>query len=92
METQQECLKVDIRWLIRRDIPAVLAIEQVSFSDAWTEDDLMNHLRQRNCIGMVAEIDEKIVAFFVYELYEKSLNLINIAVQPSYRKIGRAHV
>ena len=30
--------RVHIRWMIRRDMPEVLAIEHASFEHAWTED------------------------------------------------------
>ena len=46
---------VQIRWMIRRDMPEVLDIERLSFEFAWTEEDFLCCLRQRNCIGMVAE-------------------------------------
>ena len=45
-----------IRWMIRRDMPDVMGIEVASFEYAWTEDDFLRCLRQRNCIGMVAEL------------------------------------
>ena len=48
-----------IRWMIRRDMPEVLDIEQQSFEFAWTEEDFLCCLRQRNCIGMVAERQER---------------------------------
>jgi [ribosomal protein S18]-alanine N-acetyltransferase len=46
---------VHVRWLIRRDMPAVLKIEDSSFEFPWREDDFIRALRQRNCIGMVAD-------------------------------------
>ena len=61
-------MNVHIRWMIRRDMPEVLEIEQSSFEFPWTEEDFIRCLRQRNCIGMVAEYDEKVVGFMIYEL------------------------
>ena len=52
---QTEAAPVHIRWMIRRDMPEVLQIEQESFEFPWTEEDFLRCLRQRNCIGMVAE-------------------------------------
>ena len=85
--------KVGIRWLIRRDMPEVLQIEQGSFESAWTEEDFLTCLRQRNCIGMVAELqvereERLIVGYMVYELGKKGLNLINFATHPQYRRQG----
>ena len=83
--TQQE-LAVQIRWLIRRDMADVLAIEAASFEYAWTEEDFLCCLRQRNCIGMVAERGGKIVGFMIYELHKAKLRLLNFAVAPAMRR------
>ena len=50
-------VNVHIRWMIRRDMPEVLQIERTSFEYPWSEEDFIRCLRQRNCIGMVAEYD-----------------------------------
>lgn len=71
-----------IRWLIRRDMPAVLAIETACFEYPWTEDDFMRCLRNSNCIGMVAELDGDVDGFMIYELDRRSLHLLNFAVAP----------
>ena len=81
-------LKVQIRWLIRRDMPEVLQIENASFEFAWTEEDFLTCLRQRNCIGMVAEHNHQIVGFMVYELHKSKLRILNFAVAPSMRRQG----
>jgi ribosomal-protein-alanine N-acetyltransferase len=77
-----------VRWLIRRDVPEVLAIEAASFEYAWVEADFLRCLRQRNCIGMVAEIGELIVGFMVYALYKDHLEVLNFAVHPEHRRRG----
>jgi len=81
-------LKVQIRWLIRRDMPEVLAIEQSSFQQPWTEEDFLGFLRQRNCIGMVAEHNQQIVGFMIYELHKARLQLLNFATGVEFRKLG----
>ena len=53
--------------MIRRDMPEVLAIEGESFEFPWLEDDFIHCLRQRNCIGMVAEHEDRVVGFMIYE-------------------------
>jgi ribosomal-protein-alanine N-acetyltransferase len=80
--------------MIRRDMPEVLRAEQDSFEYAWTEEDFLKCLRQRNCIGMVAECDEHVVGFMIYELHKAKLHVLNFAVHPDHRRtgVGRAMV
>jgi [ribosomal protein S18]-alanine N-acetyltransferase len=81
-------VRVHIRWMIRRDMPEVLRAEQESFDYAWTEDDFLRCLRQRNCIGMVAEHDDRVVGFMIYELHKTKLHVLNFAVAPNWRRAG----
>jgi [ribosomal protein S18]-alanine N-acetyltransferase len=85
---QKEQLRVHIRWMIRRDMPEVLQTEEESFDFSWTEEDFLRCLRQRNCIGMVAEHGEKVVGFMIYELHKTKLHILNFAVSPDHRRYG----
>ena len=85
-QKEQPGLAVQIRWLIRRDMADVLGIENESFEFAWTEEDFLSCLRQRNCIGMVAEHDQEIVGFMIYELHKSRLNILNFAVSAGARR------
>jgi len=84
----QDRVRVHIRWMIRRDMPEVLRAEQASFDYSWTEDDFLRCLRQRNCIGMVAEHDDRVVGFMIYELHKTKLHVLNFAVAPEWRRVG----
>jgi ribosomal-protein-alanine N-acetyltransferase len=81
-------LRVHIRWMIRRDMPEVLDIERASFEFPWFEEDFIRCLRQRNCIGMVAEHAEHVVGFMIYELHKTRLHILNFAVGSSVRRRG----
>jgi [ribosomal protein S18]-alanine N-acetyltransferase len=81
-------LAVHIRWMIRRDMPEVLAIEQQCFEFPWFEEDFVRCLRQRNCIGMVAEHNERIIGFMIYELHKNRLHILNFAVHEQHRRRG----
>src|SRR5438132_482883 len=85
---EKEQVRVHIRWMIRRDMPEVLQTEQESFEYSWTEEDFLRCLRQRNCIGMVAEQGERVVGFMIYELHKAKLHILNFAVHPHYRRGG----
>ncbi|QDT32505.1 ribosomal-protein-alanine N-acetyltransferase [Thalassoglobus polymorphus] len=86
--SSEQHLDVQIRWLIRRDMPDVLRIEKSTYGHPWTDEDFLTCLRQRNCIGMVAEYDQKIVGFMIYELHKSRLHILNFAVDPDYRRHG----
>ena len=60
------------RWLIRRDMPEVLALDKWE-PDAWPEEVFLSHLRQRNTIGMVALNSSFIVGFVVYSLTRSTI-------------------
>ncbi len=77
---QQQQLRAHIRWMIRRDMAEVLEIESEGFEFPWREEDFIRCLRQRNCIGMVAEHAERVVGFMIYELHKTRLHLLNFAV------------
>lgn len=81
-------LAIHVRWMIRRDMPQVLAIEQESFEFPWAEEDFYRCLRQRNCIGMVAESGDQLLGFMIYELHRNQLHLLNFAVASSARRRG----
>ena len=81
-------VKIHIRWMIRRDMAEVIAIETESFEFPWSEDDFVRCLRQRNCIGMVAEMDDQVVGFMIYELHKNRLHILNFAVADRYRRLG----
>lgn len=77
------------RWMIRRDMEEVFAIEAESFEWPWTEADFIRNLRQRNCIAMVAvDDDERVLGFMVYELHKARLHLMDFAVAKSARREG----
>src|SRR5271165_523441 len=80
--------RVHIRWMIRRDMPEVLAIEHASFEYPWCEEEFLRILRQRNCIGMVAELGERIVGFMIYELHRNKIHVLDFAVHPELRRHG----
>jgi [ribosomal protein S18]-alanine N-acetyltransferase len=86
-DSRQE-LRVHIRWMIRRDMPEILATEAESFEFPWSEEDFIRCLRQRNCIGMVAEHEDRVVGFMVYELHKNRIHVLNFAVGRRWRRKG----
>jgi len=86
--THEEQLRIHVRWMIRRDMQEVLEIEREAFEFPWSDEDFTRCLRQRNCIGMVAESGDSVVAFMIYELHRSRLHVLNFAVARSHRRLG----
>ena len=84
----KQAVCVHIRWMIRRDMPEVLEIENRSLEFPLSEDDFVRCLRQRNRIGMVADVDDRVVGLMIYELHKNQLHILNFAVHPDFRRRG----
>jgi len=81
-------IDVQIRWMIRRDFQQVLSIEQSNFDDPWSEEELLEQLRHRNTIGMVAESDDEILGFMIYSLEKTEIVFIDMAVKEIAHRCG----
>jgi ribosomal-protein-alanine N-acetyltransferase len=81
-------ISVYIRWMTMRDRSSVLSIENDSFSNPWSQDDFIRCLQNRNCIGMVAEHDGRVVGYMIYELHKNRLHILNFAVSQGLRRSG----
>lgn len=80
--------QVHIRWMIRRDMAEILCIEEESFEFPWADTDFTRCLRQRNCIGVVAEISGGVVGYMLYELHRTKVHVLNFAVARTHRRLG----
>jgi ribosomal-protein-alanine N-acetyltransferase len=85
---QKQEVRVHIRWMIRRDMPEVLGIEAQDFEFPWSDEEFIHCLRQRNCIGMVAEHEDRVVGFMIYELHKTRIHVLNFAVASEYQRRG----
>jgi len=77
-----------IREMLHRDMPEVLGIEDESFEFPWLEEEFVRCLRQRNCVSMVAEHEDRVVGFMIYELYKHRIDVLNFAVAADYCRRG----
>lgn len=85
---QKQKVRVHIRWMIRLDIPEVLVIEGESFEFPWREEDFIRCLRQFNNIGMVAEHEDRVKGFMIYELCNNRIQILNFATAFDFRRRG----
>ncbi len=79
---------IHIRWMIRRNMPEVLAIEADSFEFPWSAADFVQCLRQRNCIGMIAEHEDRVVGFMIYELTKSRIQVLNFSTATDFLRKG----
>lgn len=77
-----------IRWMIRRDMDEVVDMEASVYEFPWSENDFINCLRQRNCIGMVYEKSNYVLGYMIYELHKSRLHVLNFTVHPGYQRRG----
>lgn len=77
-----------IRWAIKRDIPALLAIEEASFDTPWNAAEFTKAITNASVVCKVGEINEQVVGFIVYELHKKKFHVASFAVAPDHRKQG----
>lgn len=83
---------VETRWMIRRDLPSVLEIDQECFDCPWDEREIVLLLRLRDNIGWVAVQKERVVGYMVYTLHPNGIHLLSLGVQANLRRtrIGTA--
>lgn len=81
---------VDMRWLIRPDMDAVLDIEKEGSKNPWSMQNLHDVLKQRNSIGFVAVCPktQKIKGYAIYELNNTKINIIKLVTAPDARHQG----
>ncbi|HJT35622.1 MAG TPA: GNAT family N-acetyltransferase [Pirellulales bacterium] len=77
-----------IRWLRRRDLPDVLAIERASFAAPWSEADFDATLRRPYCFALAAEQSDALCGYLFGALDGKYVHLLNVAVAPGHRRRG----
>lgn len=86
-------LDIHLRWMLRRDMPGVMRIEQECFGDeAMSESFMLDQIGQTATIAMVAEVDGIIRGYMVYHLHRHYIDLMSLAVDERWqgRGIGSA--
>ncbi len=86
-------LAVTFHSMRREDLPEILVIEHLSFSEPWTEEMFLHELASEGISDLlVARADEgsgpRIAGFLCAWIVAKELHINNIAVHPGYRRRG----
>jgi len=81
-------LRVQVRWIIRRDLFPALLIDDEAFAEPWDEIAFRKRLYRHNTIGVVAGCGRGIAGFAVYELSKTRLHILRVAVAVDARRRG----
>jgi ribosomal-protein-alanine N-acetyltransferase len=76
-----------------RDLPDVLAIEKLSFSNPWHETTFRGEI-QNDIVSFplvaVHKTEHKVIAYLIYWKIREEAQINNIAVHPDYLRLGIA--
>jgi ribosomal protein S18 acetylase RimI-like enzyme len=83
--------ELNIRWLIRRDMPAINEIN-IESSYQLLEEDIVKMLRTRNFVGMVIERGDQVQGYMIYALEKNAIDLHHLVIDPmfQFQGLGRA--
>jgi len=76
--------------MVPLDLPAVMEIEQASFSNPWTRRGFLAALDQANVAAYVCALGRQVIAYFVLSFEGREAHIMNLAVHPDYRRHGIA--
>jgi len=79
-----------IRRAGKQDIPSIIEIEKVSFSDPWDKKLFLDAIDSENKYLMVADLGGKIEGYIVLEKVLDEGHITDLAVGGEYRKKGVA--
>jgi ribosomal-protein-alanine N-acetyltransferase len=82
--------KLIIRNMQENDIPAILEIEQISFTAPWSIQDFLNEMYKKNALSKVAVFDGNITGYICVNYHLHESHILNLAVHPDFRRQGVA--
>jgi len=74
------------------DIPAILGIEQISFTAPWSRQDFLNEMYNKNALSKVTVFDGNITGYICVNYHLHESNILNLAVHPDFRRQGVASI
>lgn len=78
-------INIIARQMTLADIPAIYEIEKISFAEAWQSEYFQQYLQAENTGGIVAEFENKIVAYVTLTFFEGFTAISKFAVAPEFR-------
>lgn len=72
-------------------VAAVAALEKTCFSDPWSESSIASELKNPLSHWLVALADSKVVGYVGSQSVMGESDMMNVAVDPDYRRMGIAY-
>jgi [ribosomal protein S18]-alanine N-acetyltransferase len=79
-------MKVKVKRISVKDIPSLIEVEIDSFPEPWESEDFYKYLSSSKTTGLIALVDEKVIAYVICRFYKSKLCLVSLAVSPKYRR------
>ena len=77
-----------IRRMAAGDLPAVLALDALSFSQPWSQNAYQTELANQGARCWVAQVDEHVAGVLVLWLVLDEAHIATVAVHPGFRRRG----
>lgn len=77
-------------FMTRDDIDGIMSIEQSSFNPPWSAAMFVEELSNPHSVCLIFRFHEDITSFACFWMILDEAHLLNIAVDPSYRRLGIA--
>jgi ribosomal-protein-alanine N-acetyltransferase len=84
--------KLTIRDMQEDNLPAVLAIEQISFSTPFSKEYFSNELNKKHSLSKVALFEGHVIGYIFADYHHHEAQILNIAVHPDFRRRGAATI
>jgi ribosomal-protein-alanine N-acetyltransferase len=84
--------KLIIRDMQEDDIPAILEIEQISFSTPWSKESFFNEIYKKYAFSKVAVFEENVIGYICANYLLHESHILNLAVHPDFRRRGVATI
>jgi [ribosomal protein S18]-alanine N-acetyltransferase len=81
-----------IRDMQESDLPAVLAIEQISFSNPWTSQAFLDQMYGKHALSKVAMYEEKVAGYICVHYLLHEAHILDLALHPDLRRLGIATI
>lgn len=76
--------------MLENDLPAVLSIEQISFSTPYSKDYFLNELYKKYALLNVAIFERKVIGYLCADYENHEAQILNLAIDPDFRRRGAA--